>query len=73
MNLTTQILQVFDPAMCCSTGICGPSLSDPSSLQGSHEEKLARTREMRDAIKAKIQAWCEEVCRVVDASRTAGL
>jgi arsenite-transporting ATPase len=26
MNRTTQILQVFDPAMCCSTGVCGPSV-----------------------------------------------
>ncbi|HEX9046982.1 MAG TPA: arsenic metallochaperone ArsD family protein, partial [Verrucomicrobiae bacterium] len=28
MKLTTQILQVFDPAMCCSTGVCGPDV-DP--------------------------------------------
>lgn len=26
MNLTTQTLRVFDPAMCCSTGICGPDV-----------------------------------------------
>jgi hypothetical protein len=26
MSLTTQILQVFDPAMCCSTGVCGPDV-----------------------------------------------
>jgi hypothetical protein len=26
MKLTTQILQVFDPAMCCSTGVCGPGI-----------------------------------------------
>lgn len=26
MNLTPQILQVFDPAMCCSTGVCGPEV-----------------------------------------------
>jgi len=24
--MTTQILQVFDPAMCCSTGVCGPDV-----------------------------------------------
>ena len=35
---------------------------DPSALQGSHEEKLARTREIRDMIKAKIDQWCEEIC-----------
>ena len=26
MKLTTQILHVFDPAMCCSTGVCGPEV-----------------------------------------------
>ena len=35
---------------------------DPSALQGSHEEKLARTREIREMIKAKIVQWCEEIC-----------
>jgi arsenate reductase len=35
---------------------------DPSSLQGTHDEKLARTREIRDTIKAKIENWCAVVC-----------
>jgi arsenate reductase len=35
---------------------------DPSSFQGTHEDKLAGTRKVRDAIKAKIEAWCAEVC-----------
>lgn len=26
MNLNTQTLQVFDPAKCCSTGVCGPEV-----------------------------------------------
>jgi len=26
MKLTTQIIQVFDPPMCCSTGVCGPEV-----------------------------------------------
>ena len=26
MKLTTQTIQVFDPAMCCSTGVCGPDV-----------------------------------------------
>jgi len=38
------------------------SFPDPSAIQGTHEEKLARTREIRDVIKAKIETWCEEVC-----------
>jgi ACR3 family arsenite transporter len=38
------------------------SFPDPSRFQGTHEERLARTREVRDAIEAKIKAWCAEVC-----------
>ena len=30
MNLNT--LQIFDPAMCCSTGVCGPDV-DPKLVQ----------------------------------------
>jgi arsenate reductase len=42
---------------------------DPSSFQGSAEEKLAKTREVRDLIKAKIEQWCREVCPMA-ASQT---
>jgi arsenate reductase len=35
---------------------------DPSSLPGTHDEKLARTREIRDTIKAQIEDWCAQVC-----------
>ncbi|HEY3861512.1 MAG TPA: arsenate reductase ArsC [Verrucomicrobiae bacterium] len=35
---------------------------DPSAFQGAHDEKLARTREVRDAIKTRVEAWCREVC-----------
>ncbi len=35
---------------------------DPSAIQGSPEEKLARTCEIRDAIKQKVESWCAEVC-----------
>lgn len=38
------------------------SFPDPSKFTGTHEEKLAWTRELRDAIKARIQAWCDETC-----------
>jgi arsenate reductase len=38
------------------------SFADPSSFEGSHDERLAKTREVRDAIKAKIEDWCAEVC-----------
>jgi arsenate reductase (thioredoxin) len=35
---------------------------DPSSFSGSHAEKLAQVREVRDTIKAKVDEWCDEVC-----------
>ncbi len=38
---------------------------DPSSFQGTHAEKLAGTRTVRDAIKSKIENWCAEVCPTV--------
>lgn len=38
------------------------SFPDPSSVQGTYEEKLALAREVRDTIKAKIETWCAEVC-----------
>jgi arsenate reductase len=38
------------------------SFADPSGFQGTPDEKLEKTRAVRDEIKAKIEAWCEEVC-----------
>jgi len=38
------------------------SFPDPSAIQGTHDEKLARTREIRDTIKQQIEKWCDEVC-----------
>ncbi len=35
---------------------------DPSSFTGTPEDKLARTREVRDTIKARIESWCAEQC-----------
>jgi len=43
------------------------SFPDPSAFQGSHDEKLARTREIRDTVKAKVEEWCAEVCPAVPA------
>ena len=40
------------------------SFPDPSSFPGTHDEKLAFTRQVRDTIKAKIEAWCAAVCPV---------
>lgn len=33
---------------------------DPSKFAGTAEEKLAQTRDVRDAIRSKIAAWCAE-------------
>ena len=38
------------------------SFPDPSKAAGTEEEKLARMREVRDALKSRISAWCDEVC-----------
>jgi arsenate reductase (thioredoxin) len=39
------------------------SFPDPSSLVGSREQKLVEVRKIRDKIRDKIEAWCEEVCQ----------
>lgn len=41
------------------------SFEDPASFAGTWEEKMARTRRVRDAIKTKIEAWCADVCDAV--------
>ncbi len=38
------------------------SFPDPSGFPGTHEEKLARTREVRDAIRQQVAQWCGGVC-----------
>jgi arsenate reductase len=38
------------------------SFADPAALQGSLVERLATARAIRDQIRARIVAWCEEVC-----------
>ncbi len=43
------------------------SFPDPSSVTGTHEEKLVKTREVRDSIKRKIEQWCEETCSAAAA------
>lgn len=35
--------------------------ADPSGFSGTSEEKLERTRKVRDQIKAKIQEWVQEI------------
>jgi arsenate reductase len=35
---------------------------DPSAIQGTPEEKLVRTREIREQIKMQIQTFCSNAC-----------
>jgi arsenate reductase len=35
---------------------------DPAVYQGSDEYKLTCTREIRNAIKAKVEGWCAQIC-----------
>jgi len=37
------------------------SFPDPSTFTGSHEEKLARVAELRDAIRTRIEAWVKSL------------
>ena len=37
------------------------SFADPSAFTGTYEERLARTRQVRDAIKAEIKEWLKEI------------
>ncbi|HEV2330155.1 MAG TPA: arsenate reductase ArsC [Verrucomicrobiae bacterium] len=37
---------------------------DPSAIQGTHEQKLERTRQIREMIKSRVEKWCGEVCGV---------
>ena len=39
------------------------SFPDPAALTGTHDDKMAGVRTIRDAIRARIEAWCKEVCR----------
>ncbi len=36
------------------------SFADPSGFTGTHEEKLEKTRQVREAIREKITAWLKE-------------
>ena len=38
------------------------SFPDPSTLTGSYEQRLEGTRKIRDDIRARIEAWCDEMC-----------
>jgi arsenate reductase (thioredoxin) len=35
---------------------------DPSKVTGSDAEKLQQVRKIRDAIRLKVERWCDEIC-----------
>jgi len=37
---------------------------DPSKLTGSHDERMARVREIREDIRRKVEEFCDEHCAV---------
>lgn len=39
-------------------------VADPSGFQGARDEKLARTRQVRDLIEQAVTRWCDECCSV---------
>ena len=40
------------------------SFPDPSALQGTYEENLKSTKEIRDLIEKQIKAWAEEIIKI---------
>lgn len=44
------------------------SFPDPGALEGALEDRLAQTRQIRDQIRAKIEAWCAEMCSTAPAT-----
>lgn len=38
---------------------------DPSALAGSHDERMARVREIRDEIRRQVELWCASECIIV--------
>jgi arsenate reductase len=38
--------------------------ADPSQFTGTHEQRLAKTRELLEEIRGKIEDFCEEYCAV---------
>ena len=46
------------------------SFPDPSTLTGNHDQKLDGVRKIRDEIRARIKAWCEEVCSAGSIDRS---
>jgi len=44
---------------------------DPAAFTGTYDEKLAQTRQVRDAIKSRIEEWCMDHCTPERVTLTA--
>ena len=44
------------------------SFPDPSQLTGTEEERMEGALRIRDQIRQRIQAWCDEMCAMADHS-----
>ncbi len=40
------------------------SFPDPAELRGTHDQRLEGVRTIREQIRARIDAWCDEMCAV---------
>ena len=38
------------------------SFPDPSSLTGTHEQRIQGVREIRDTIQRQVRQWCDQMC-----------
>ncbi len=45
------------------------SFPDPSAFTGTRDERLEKTREVRDAISDRIHDWCAEISAAVEINR----
>lgn len=45
---------------------------DPSAATGTHDEKLEQFRQVRDAIKTRIEEWCANECASTEGSFATG-
>ncbi len=48
------------------------TFTDPSTLQGSHDERIAQARVIRDRIRAAIETWCADVCDAASQEMASG-
>ena len=62
ITLCDEIKSQCDPIVPATSARLHWSFRDPSEFQGSDEYKLNRTRDVRDSLKAAIEAWCARVC-----------